>query len=108
MREDFGKIISFLANSLANFKYLNENLCSFSENLENFIIFCFFAASATILIVPGAAILTGFLVDYIGRISTLKSAAVPYIAGWLLIANASNFMTLLIGRFLTGFALGTR
>lgn len=55
---------------------------------------------------PIAAPLTGFLVDRIGRVSTLKSAAVPYILGWLLIANAPNVITIVIGRSLTGFALG--
>ncbi|XKL68615.1 hypothetical protein PGB90_006384 [Kerria lacca] len=62
-------------------------------------------ASATVLVVPGAALLTGFLVDSIGRISTLKSAAIPYILGWALIAKSTNIRSILIGRILTGFAL---
>lgn len=38
--------------------------------------------------------------------STLKAAVIPYVAGWVLIATASNLTYIMIGRVLTGFALG--
>ena len=58
------------------------------------------------LVVPLGALMTGYLVDNIGRLNTIKLAAVPYILGWILIANATNLPMILIGRFLTGFTLG--
>lgn len=64
------------------------------------------AASLTVLIVPGAAILTGVLVDGIGRVSTLRAAVIPYVMGWVLIAIATDLTFIMIGRVLTGFALG--
>ncbi|XP_065212029.1 facilitated trehalose transporter Tret1-2 homolog isoform X2 [Planococcus citri] len=62
-------------------------------------------ASLTVLIVPGAALLTGVLVDSIGRVSTLKAASIPYVAGWIMIASAPNITYIMVGRVLTGFAL---
>lgn len=62
-------------------------------------------ASLVVLVVPLGALMTGYLVDSIGRLNTIKLAAVPYILGWILIANATNLPMILIGRFLTGFTL---
>ncbi|RZF46583.1 hypothetical protein LSTR_LSTR002915 [Laodelphax striatellus] len=62
-------------------------------------------ASLVVLVVPVGALITGYLVDKIGRLNTIRLCAVPYIVGWMLIASASTLKMILIGRFLTGFTL---
>lgn len=66
-----------------------------------------YAASVVVLVVPVGALITGYLVDKIGRLNTVKVGAIPYIAGWILIATAQDLRMLIIGRCFTGFALGT-
>ncbi|XP_046658615.1 facilitated trehalose transporter Tret1-like isoform X1 [Homalodisca vitripennis] len=58
------------------------------------------------LMVPLGSILTGYLVDKIGRLNTLRASTIPYVTGWICIALAHNFTVLLVGRMLTGFSLG--
>lgn len=41
--------------------------------------------------------------DAIGRLNTLKLAAIPTIAGWILIAMSSNVPMIIVGRLLVGF-----
>jgi len=62
-------------------------------------------ASLVVLVVPVGALVTGYLVDRIGRLNTIKVGAIPYMIGWVLIATAQSLPMLLVGRFLTGFAL---
>lgn len=62
-------------------------------------------ASLAVMVVPVGALFTGFLVDSIGRLNTIRVACIPYILGWILIATANNITMLFIGRFLTGFAI---
>lgn len=47
--------------------------------------------------------------EQIGRLNTIKLAAIPCVIGWILIAIASDVYTILIGRILTGLgsAIGT-
>lgn len=59
-----------------------------------------------VLIVPPGAMMGGFLMDSIGRLNTIKLAAIPGVIGWCLIASANNFYMLLAGRLLTGLASG--
>lgn len=40
--------------------------------------------------------------DAIGRLNTIKLAAIPAIIGWILIASADNVAMVLVGRVLTG------
>ncbi|XP_021926811.1 facilitated trehalose transporter Tret1-2 homolog isoform X2 [Zootermopsis nevadensis] len=63
-------------------------------------------ASVLVLVVPVGAILAGFIMEYAGRLNTIKIAAVPCLIGWCLIAIGSNFTTVLCGRLLTGVAAG--
>lgn len=65
-----------------------------------------FAASVIVLAVPIGAITGGFVMDSIGRLNTVKLAAIPGVLGWTLIAMATNFHMLVIGRLLTGLASG--
>lgn len=59
-----------------------------------------------VLAVPVGAIAGGFIMDAIGRLNTVKLAAIPGVFGWTLIAMATNFPMLAIGRLLTGLASG--
>ncbi|XP_063699351.1 facilitated trehalose transporter Tret1-2 homolog isoform X2 [Culicoides brevitarsis] len=60
-------------------------------------------ASIIVLVGPVASISAGFIMDAIGRLNTIKLAAIPAIIGWILIAAANNVAMVLIGRVLTGF-----
>lgn len=50
--------------------------------------------------------LVGFCMDRFGRKRTLIGLGVPYTAGWLLIGFAQSLAPVLIGRALTGLAMG--
>lgn len=66
-------------------------------------------ASVIVLAVPPGCLFAGVLMEWIGRLNTIKCAAIPCVIGWTLIAIATNMYTLLIGRILTGLgsAIGT-
>jgi facilitated trehalose transporter len=66
-------------------------------------------ASIIVLMVPIGSIIGGYLMDSIGRINTLKVAALPSVLGLVLIAMAPNIYFILAGRIFTGIAcaLGT-
>lgn len=64
-------------------------------------------ASIVALSVPVGSLVTGPIMEALGRIRTVQLAAVPYIAGSVLIATANGFPMLLAGRFLTGISSGT-
>jgi Sugar (and other) transporter. len=64
------------------------------------------AASALVLVVPIGAVLAGFIMEYFGRLNTIKIATVPCLLGWFLIATGTNFTTVLCGRLLTGVSAG--
>lgn len=66
-------------------------------------------ASIIVLMVPVGSIIAGFLMDSIGRINTIKVAAIPSLVGLVLIATAPNVYFILAGRIFTGIAcaLGT-
>jgi len=52
------------------------------------------------------AISGGPLIMYMGRKLTILMCSAPFIASWLLIAFATSVIMVLIGRSLTGFAMG--
>lgn len=62
-----------------------------------------------VLAVPPGCLIAGVLMEWIGRLNTIKCAAIPCVIGWTLIATATNMPLLLIGRILTGLgsAVGT-
>ncbi|KAH1003338.1 hypothetical protein HUJ05_011262 [Dendroctonus ponderosae] len=60
-------------------------------------------ASAMVIVAPIGGISAGFVMDWIGRLNTIKLALIPSAIGWVLIAMASNVPMLIIGRILTGF-----
>lgn len=61
-------------------------------------------ASIIVLMVPLGSIMAGYLMDRIGRVNTIKFAAVPSIIGWILIATAPSIYWILAGRIFTGIA----
>lgn len=65
-------------------------------------------ASVIVLIVPVGAMMGGFIMDSIGRLNTIKLAAIPGAIGWSLIATANNVPMIIVGRLLTGLASGTK
>ncbi|KAI4454778.1 facilitated trehalose transporter tret1-2 -like protein [Holotrichia oblita] len=66
-------------------------------------------ASTTIVVIPIASLICGVFMDSLGRLNTLKLTAIPVTIGWILIATATNYPMLLLGRILTGIvgAFGT-
>lgn len=55
---------------------------------------------------PVGCILTGHLMDIIGRKKAILLTQVPVILGWLLIASATNVPMIYCGRMLTGLGSG--
>lgn len=62
----------------------------------------FSKASIIVLSVPVGCLISAILMEWIGRLNTIKLAAIPCVCGWALIANSSNFVEILVGRILTG------
>lgn len=56
------------------------------------------------VVVPVGAVFGGFLMDGVGRLNTVKLAAIPGALGWTLIATAQNVPMIIAGRILTGLA----
>lgn len=55
---------------------------------------------------PFGCILTGYLMDIIGRKKAILLTQVPVVLGWLLIGAASNVPMIYCGRMLTGLGSG--
>lgn len=65
---------------------------------------CSWIASVVVIVVPIGAISGGFFMDGIGRLNTIKMAAIPSILGWSMIALSQNVPMIIAGRLLAGFA----
>ena len=63
-------------------------------------------ASCIVLMIPFGSIIAGFSMEKLGRINTIKLAAIPSILGWILISTSTNIYQVLAGRMLTGIACG--
>lgn len=61
-------------------------------------------ASIIVIMVPIGSLFAGVLMEFLGRLNTIKLAAVPCIIGWIAIAMADSFFWIMVGRVLTGFA----
>ncbi|KPJ18370.1 Facilitated trehalose transporter Tret1 [Papilio machaon] len=94
-----GMAFGFSATALPQLKspdsfiHINENQASWIASLS---------AAGT----PVGCILSGYLMDSIGRRRTLIVTEIPLILGWILIAAAQNVPMIYIGRFLIGFGSG--
>ncbi|XP_076635527.1 facilitated trehalose transporter Tret1-2 homolog [Colletes latitarsis] len=63
-------------------------------------------ASVHSLATPVGSLLSGPLLDAIGRRSSLQLSSVPLCAGWIVMGFSNNITWLLIGRLVLGFAVG--
>ncbi|XP_033349895.1 facilitated trehalose transporter Tret1-2 homolog isoform X1 [Bombus vosnesenskii] len=63
-------------------------------------------ASVHSLATPVGSLVSGPLLDEIGRRGSLQFAAVPLFVGWFVIGFAKNISCLLIGRVVLGFGVG--
>ncbi|KAI5707271.1 hypothetical protein M8J75_016262 [Diaphorina citri] len=62
-------------------------------------------ASLIGLVVPIASLLTGYLMDWIGRLRTIQLSALPFSVGFYLMGTASTFEHIIVGRVLTAVAM---
>ncbi|XP_077290096.1 trehalose transporter 1-like protein [Arctopsyche grandis] len=63
-------------------------------------------ASVAALPMFAGCIISGFMMESLGRRMTHLVLAIPFILGWVLISTTYNLPQLLIGRFLTGLCVG--
>ena len=63
-------------------------------------------ASVNILAGMLSSLSSGPIIDFFGRILTLKLCTIPCVIGWALIATATSFWGILIGRVLVGCGCG--
>lgn len=63
-------------------------------------------ASVHSLATPVGALMSGSCADMFGRRKTLLFSVIPIISGWCLIALSKSYFMILIGRFITGSAVG--
>jgi facilitated trehalose transporter len=61
-------------------------------------------ASIIVLVVPLGSLISGYTMDKIGRINTIKLAALPSLIGLILIAIAPNIYFVIAGRIFTGIS----
>lgn len=63
-------------------------------------------ASLGVITNPVGAILSGVLMEWLGRKRTVQLVSLPFLIGWIMIALSPNMITLCIGRAITGMAIG--
>ncbi|XP_046661074.1 facilitated trehalose transporter Tret1-like isoform X1 [Homalodisca vitripennis] len=63
-------------------------------------------ASLGVITNPLGAILSGLLMEWLGRKKAVQLVSIPFLLGWLTIALSSNLFILCIGRAITGVAIG--
>ncbi|XP_055595906.1 facilitated trehalose transporter Tret1-like isoform X2 [Uranotaenia lowii] len=61
-------------------------------------------ASIIVIMVPIGSLFAGLVMEFLGRLNTIKLATVPCVIGWIIIALADSFTMIMVGRVLTGFA----
>lgn len=64
------------------------------------------AASVHSLATPVGSLLSGPLLDAIGRRGSLQLSAIPLCVGWLIIGFSRSVITILIGRVVCGLSVG--
>ncbi|CAK1604498.1 unnamed protein product [Parnassius mnemosyne] len=94
-----GMAFGFSATALPQLKSPDSSI-HITENQASWI------ASLSAAGTPIGCIVSGYLMDSIGRKRTLIVTEVPLILGWILIATAQNVSMLYIGRLLIGFGSG--
>ncbi|KAF5292064.1 hypothetical protein FQR65_LT11330 [Abscondita terminalis] len=52
-----------------------------------------------------SGLISGLVIDRFGRINTLRFSLIPNLLGWVLVAISRSADTIIVGRFISGFAL---
>lgn len=68
--------------------------------------FICYAASIHSLATPIGSLLSGPLLEMLGRRNSLQLATVPLCIGWLVIGFSKNVVAILIGRVVCGISVG--
>lgn len=61
-------------------------------------------ASVLIVVSPPASLLSGLIMDHLGRLNCIKIAGIPGVLGWSMIALAPNVPWIIFGRLLVGIS----
>lgn len=85
--------------------YLNCVICWDTECLMCFLMVNF-AASLGVITNPVGAIISGVLMEWLGRKRAVQLVSLPFLIGWIMIALSQDMVTLCIGRAITGVAIG--
>lgn len=89
--------------------------CSYNQlqiqktQYENHVIknkLILFSASISLLACPFGVLISGILMDIIGRKKALQVIYIPMILSWLILAFANSYKTLLIAKILLGIPYG--
>ncbi|XP_041976552.1 facilitated trehalose transporter Tret1-like [Aricia agestis] len=94
-----GMAFGFSATALPQLKSENSTL-HITESEASWI------ASLSAAGTPIGCIVSGYLMDNIGRRRTLIFTEIPLIVGWLLVSTAQNVPMMYVGRLLVGFGSG--
>ncbi|XP_045493157.1 facilitated trehalose transporter Tret1-2 homolog isoform X2 [Colias croceus] len=94
-----GMVFGFSATALPQLKSPDSTI-HVTENEASWI------ASLSSVGTPIGCIISGYLMDNIGRRRTLIFTEIPLILGWILIAFAVNVPMIYVGRLLVGFGSG--
>ncbi|CAG7834851.1 unnamed protein product [Allacma fusca] len=97
-----GNAIGWSAPSLPNIEELGD-----FDNLQANSDMATWIGALTPLGCFFSGFVAGYLIDKIGRKMTMLVMALPFVAGWLIIAFAPNAPCVLVGRFITGFCGGS-
>ncbi|XP_075227470.1 facilitated trehalose transporter Tret1-like isoform X2 [Lycorma delicatula] len=63
-------------------------------------------ASLGVISTPGGALLSGIITEILGRKAAVQLTTLPFLLGWATIAFSANKISLCIGRFISGLAIG--
>lgn len=85
--------------------HFKDNILQFYLNLLIFYFILFTAAMASFALLFGNMI-SGYLMERLGRRASQILLSVFYIGGWTMIGFAGNIHLILLGRFITGFCQG--
>lgn len=67
-----------------------------------FCVLCATLAALGVISNPLGALLSGLLVELLGRRTAIQLTAIPYVVGWVCLALARHFTLLCVGRFISG------
>ncbi|TGZ51195.1 Facilitated trehalose transporter Tret1 [Temnothorax longispinosus] len=98
-----------LAQNYTNIPLAKHKILNFKNTWINIIIKAtnyLFAASVHSLATPIGALLSGPLLDAIGRRGCLQLSVIPLCIGWLIIGLSRSVTSILVGRVICGLSVG--